>query len=297
MGFLIDQRGNMGRQAPARLLLALAAIATPAAAHAAHAVIFSPSTDSSAFASTAGGPNGQFLSSTARVTDTNVVTLNAQPGGTASHDALSNVRSGVLVTQAGSAGQRQFTSRANASADLASGRLKASVLQTGDEFFLSPLGSARAQLADTLFFTNTSGSDAAITIRYSFDGSVIDTNGSSAIGGAAELQISCASGLCFNGQNSAIRFAGSGATAQDNINGYFDESGIDMFARNIFGDQNGLFANFDVWQQFPNGSGGVINGWMQASLLIPTGETSLGLLGRLNLDCRAGATCDFGNTG
>jgi hypothetical protein len=210
---------------------------------------------------------------------------------------LSPTKNGVFVATPGGSGTLSFGSTASASADLGAGTLKTSVGAYGPDFFGSPLGFATATLSDTLYFTNNSGGDLSVTIRYSFDGTITDSNNSSGPGGQASLILSCDYFRCYNDGGAAIRFAESGTQVGDGINAYFDENGLSMFARNIYGDQYQLFDRFDVWQQSPYGSGGAIDGWMQATLLIPTGETSLGLWARLDLDCRGGSNCDFGHTG
>ncbi len=276
----------------AALLAGLVALASAGGAQAGHEVIFGPSTSSFASAQAHQGPYVQ--ASWADITNTTVSGLHAGPGGTATYGPLSMTSSSAAATQPGGSGDLVFGSSASASANLATGILKASVGAYGPDSFGSPLGFAEAELTDTIYFTNSSSGDLAVTFRYRFDGSVIDSNGTSNPGGQASLILSCDYWRCYNETNTAIRFAKSGTQVGDNINAYFDENGIAMFARNIYGDQYQLFDHFDVW----NGSvGGAIDGWMQASLLIPTGTTSLGLIGRLNLDCRGGSNCDFGHTG
>ena len=277
-----------------RLLLAGLALTAATGAQAEHAVIYAPSTNSFASAQAHQGPYVQF--STANVRDTKINDLYAGPGGTATHGPLSTTSSSVAATLPGGSGDYVFGSSASASANLAAGTLKASVGAYGPDFFGGPLGFATAELSDTIYFTNSTGGDLSVTFRYSFDGSVIDSNGSSYPGGLATLQLGCDYWLCYNGNglSNAIRFAKSGDQVGDNIHAFFDENGISLFARNIYGDQYKLFNQFDVW----NGSvGGAIDGWIQTTLLIPTGQTSLGLLARLSLDCRGGSNCDFSHTG
>lgn len=277
------------------LLAAGAALVPAVAAEAAHSVVYAPSTSSFASAQAHQGPYVQ--GSTAYVTNMTVTTLAAGPGGSATHGTLSNVRSSVAAVQPGGSGNLSFGSNASASADLGLGRLRATVGAYGPNNFGSPLGFATARLSDTLYFTNTSGGDISLTFRYSFDGTIIDSNGDAGPSGQASLQFGCDGYRCVNSQGTGIRLGTSGDLASDNINAYFDESGIRQFARNIYGDQYEFPERFAYWQETPYGSGGVINGWMQSTLLIPTGETSLGIIGLLDLDCRGGSNCKFGNTG
>ncbi|WP_235976505.1 PEPxxWA-CTERM sorting domain-containing protein [Sandaracinobacteroides hominis] len=275
------------------ILAGLIALAGSGSAQASHQVIYAPATKSSASSHAHQGPYVQ--ASFMDVTNTTVNYTSTGPGGTATHGPLLATSSSVATTQPGGYADLSFGSSSSASADLATGRLKASVGAYGPEFYGSPLGFAESSLYDTLFFTNNSGGDVSLTFRYSFDGSVIDTLNASSPGGVATLQLSCDYWRCYNEANAAIRFAKSGTQVGDNIHAFFDENGISMFARNIYGDQYQLFDHFDVW----NGSNGgsAIDGWMEATLLIPTGETSLGIYGRLALDCRGGSNCDFGHTG
>lgn len=274
------------------ILAGLIALAGSGSAQAAHEIIYAPATRSSASSHAHQGPYVQ--SSHMDVTNSTVNYSNVGPGGTASHGPLSTTSSSVATTQPGGYSDLSFGSWSSASANLATGQLKASVGAYGPEFYGSPMGFAEASLWETLFFTNNTGGDVSLTFRYSFDGSVIDTRNASSPGGVATLQLSCDYWRCYNEANTAIRFAKSGTQVGDNIHAFFDENGISQFARNIYGDQYQLFDRFDVW----NGSnGGAIDGWMEATLLIPTGTTSLGIYGRLALDCRGGSNCDFGHTG
>lgn len=274
------------------ILASLIALAGSGSAQAAHGVIYGPATNSSASSHAHQGPYVQ--GSHMNVTNNTVNFSLTGPGGTATHGPLSATSSSVATTQPGGTGDKVFGSSASASADLATGRLKASVGAYGSESYGTPMGFAEASLWETLFFTNNTGGDVSLTFRYSFDGSVIDTLNASSPGGVATLQLGCDYWHCYNEANTAIRFAKSGTQVGDNIHAFFDENGISQFARNIYGDQYQLFDHFDVWN---GSSGGAIDGWMEATLLIPTGETSLGIFGRLALDCRGGSNCDFGHTG
>ena len=169
------------------ILAGLIALAGSGSAQASHQVIYAPATKSSASSHAHQGPYVQ--ASFMDVTNTTVNYTSTGPGGTATHGPLLATSSSVATTQPGGYADLSFGSSSSASADLATGRLKASVGAYGPEFYGSPLGFAESSLYDTLFFTNNSGGDVSLTFRYSFDGSVIDTLNASSPGGVASRLI------------------------------------------------------------------------------------------------------------
>ncbi len=274
----------------------LAAVASAGAAQAAHQLIYAPLTRSAAYSNAHQGP--QVAGSAMVVENATIITQYVAPGGTSVHAPLSLTSSGASVaTPGGFSSLPPFGGSASAGADLSTGILKASVSGYGPNVFGSHVGFADARLADTLYFTNSSGGDLSVTFRYSFDGLITDPNDGNWAYATASLAFGCDFFRCFNESGQAIRFGNTGVAASDSINAYTDQDGIRQFARNIYGDQYQLFDRFDVWQSAPHGAGGAIDGWIQARLTIPTGLTSLGVRGDLNLDCRGGASCNFGNTG
>lgn len=204
------------------LIAALAAAGGSGAALAQHRLADAPAVYS--FAATGGAE--------VEVQNDTLVRLEQSAGDTASFAPLSPTQAAVAASSFGTFGGFSFGATVPASADLATGFLKASVNSFGPNIFGNPAGFAAASLEDRLLFTNRSGSDLAIRFRYSFDGLLVDTNG----GGnpIATMGLAClcpASNRCFNAAGVPVRFASLGTTASDSIFAYADEAGIRLFAR------------------------------------------------------------------
>lgn len=193
-----------------------------------------------------------------------------------------------------SEGNLSFGNDASASADLTTGTLRASVESHGPAYFGWPNGFASARFDDTIFFTNTSGSALTIGLTFAFNGSMLDPYAANP-GGSASFGLACFSLDCYNGTGDRIVFAtGPTRTPQDNWNYYFTYNSS-CFGENIFCGQ-GAAPYFQSGLNQPN-AGGIVDGWISTSLIIPTGTSSIGLSASLNLDCRGASSCDFGHTG
>lgn len=295
----------------ARAVLATTALATSSGAFAAHVVIYDPRTDAYAASSAHQGP--YVVSASYQVVNGVVAPQSTQqgPGGTVAGSG-SVAQSSVQVSQPGGAGNLSFGNSATAAANLAAGTLKATTASYGSEFFGGPTGFASARLDDTIFFTNNSGSTQTISFTYRFDGQMLNpfkATANSNPGGNLSLALSCggSSGACYNGANGtgeAIKFADANGNALSLYGGprspedgwnYYWSTTSNCFGENIYCGQY----SSSLWEyglNAPN-SGGVVDGYIRTYLNIPTGETSLGVRGTLNLDCRGGSSCDFGNTG
>lgn len=282
------------------VLAAATALASGSGAFAAHSVIYGPRSDAFANSQTHQGPN--VIGSTAWFVNGTAVAGNNFAGNAGTTSGGGSLGTTFAATvQNGGAGSAVLRNEAFAQASLADGTLKASTLSSGPNNFGTPGGIAQARIDDTIYFTNTTGGDLRVSFTYSFDGVLNDPfdggSGDSNPGGMLSLQLSCDFFLCFNGapgNDRPIRFAESGAVASSNMNYYFNEDTPSYFAENIFGGTN---ANFVTGLGPTHGVNGRIDGFITANLLIPTGTTSLGLRGTMNLDCRGGSSCDFGNTG
>lgn len=291
------------------MALALTALATAGPAVAAHQVIYGPRTDASTYSATHQGPN--VVGSTSHW-----VNGVMDAGGTSTGNAGSSTGGGstaqtyAKTIQDGGAGNNALHNDAYAAADLTNGTLKATTASTGPNNFGTPMGIASARLDDTIFFTNTSGSTQTISFTYHFDGKLYDPVAGNP-GGNVALILSCGGNQygCNNGPNGtgeAIVFANANGTAallpngasvtpfDTNWNYYFNmSSSTSCFGENIYCGQY----SSNLWQYGATNVGGEIDGYITAFLNIPTGLTSLGVRGLLNLDCRGGSSCDFGNTG
>ena len=153
-----------------------------------------------------------------------------------------------------------------------------------------------SRFTDTVYFTNTSDSALDLTVRFTLDGTVsgvpLDYNG--AAGGFSIFTLfNC--GGCGNALGQQITFANADhRTADTAAYMLFGPAGIYRFAEytGISGPPNP--ADISYGQTFDNG---FMTGFYQTTISIPTGLTSLGVGARIDLDCRAGAVCDFGHTG
>jgi hypothetical protein len=289
------------------MFAAATVLATTTPAFAGHVIVYDPRTDAYATSMAHQGPNVQ--ASSYRVINGVGDPYYTQqgPGGSVAGGG-SVAASWSQVSQPGGSGNVSFGNAAYSAADLASGLLKATTQSYGPDNFGSPLGFAQSRLDDTIFFTNNSGSTQTISFTYRFDGQLYNPYGSNP-GGSVSLGLSCGgnSGACYNGANGtgqAITFADANGNPlslygglrmpEDSWNYYFNASGS-CFGENIYCGQY----SSSLWDYGLNApdAGGVVDGYIRAYLNIPTGDTSLGVRGTLNLDCRGASSCDFGHTG
>jgi len=254
-------------------------------------VIYAPRADASTASLAHQGPN--VAGSSIQVINGAVSSSNTAPAGGVSGGGDANLSWASSFQDGGTNYGDPLHSDAFASATLSEGRLRASVNATGPNNYGSPLGFASARLDDTLFFTNTSGGDLAVSFTYAFDGKLIDPYAGNP-GGDVSLILGCDYYRCYNSNNQAIRFADTGVQVGGTMNYYFHDDSPSYFGENIYGGMN---ANFQTGLGAMNGVDGNVVGWITANLLIPTGQTSLGIRGLLDLDCRGGSSCDFGHTG
>ncbi|MES2288401.1 MAG: PEPxxWA-CTERM sorting domain-containing protein [Pseudomonadota bacterium] len=282
-------------------------IATPA--FAGHVVIYGPRTEASTYSATHQGPNvvgstSHWVNGVMDAGGTSVGNAGSSTGGG------STAQTYAQTIQDGGAGSNALHNDAYAAANLTNGTLKATTASTGPNNFGTPMGIASARLDDTIFFNNTSGSTQTISFTYRFDGQLYDPVGGNP-GGNVSLALSCGGNLggCYNGPNGTgqtIMFAkadgslallpnNSSVTPFDTNWNYYFGMTSSCFGENIYCGQYSSNL-WDYGLNAPN-AGGVVDGYIRAYLNIPTGLTSLGISGILNLDCRGGSSCDFGNTG
>jgi hypothetical protein len=251
-----------------KLAVAVLATALPAQAFAAPAVRFAA--ESSASASTLGGS----------ISSVNGVQTGGPGVTTHSADGWTN-----------SATNSSAGNTASDSASLTDGTLHGYAAS-------SPTQGAFAEsfFRDTVYFTNTSSSALNLTFRFTLDGTV--TGASQAFdpfaGGYSVFTLANCT-ACANSLGQQITYANADARVADTA-AYmlFSTNGIYHFAEytGLSGPPNPV----DVahGETFDNG---FMTGFYQTTLSIPTGETSLGVGALLHLDCRFGASCDFGHTG
>jgi len=176
--------------------------------------------------------------------------------------------------QPGGNGDAFFESSAYGSASLSRGELKATVDNTFANNFGSPLGFVDAQIFDTLYFTNATDHAIALDVSYGFDGTIALGPGTTNQGGSAAIFLrSC---------------GGCGSITFDNGAGLFDN-------RMSF-NEGGVYSydSSPQWTFVADPAG--VGGTLFTTLLIGTGQTSLGIGAQLALDCRGGTSCFFGHT-
>ncbi|MEP6785204.1 MAG: PEPxxWA-CTERM sorting domain-containing protein [Sphingomonadales bacterium] len=252
---------------------------------AAHAIVFDPLTytyavagtgDSAASADIRNGfanPGSNYAQGMA-TTQTHVLTPN---GTTASAD--------VTTTSLAVPGR---TSSAATYSSLDTGIMRANIVQTTPTAFGYPGADTLTQLSDTFFFTNTSGHSINLDVTFAFDGTaqVFEPN---TLNGLAYLILGGCGG-CSNSLGESVRFAGTGTNASIAAYSLFNEGGV-YSVYDQYGGQSLNPLDFSVLTN-TNGIGSII----RTTLVIPTGETSLGFKTSLSLSARSAASADFGHT-
>ena len=224
----------------------------------------------------------------ANVSNTNGVetSIGAGPGSTA---ASSGSLAGVVgdTYSPGGNGDRTFSATAHGSASLATGQLKASIATTGPENYGTPGGDVTAQFADTLYFHNGTADALALSLTYSFEGAFASLTPTASSSGSASLWLA-GCGSCGN-----IVFAADGRGIGDYIQAAFDDAN-GVYAINSGNGGVPIFGDANHWHTEALGSG--VGALMSTTLLIPTGDSTMGLQALFNLSCRSADQCDFGHT-
>lgn len=144
------------------------------------------------------------------------------------------------------------------------------------------------RLGDTVWFTNTTGADAKLTVFLRVDGEIVNLSGTSYDWVQSKLLLtSCAACSEYDG----IRYAATGAGVGSFVS--IDQRGSGIVAMTDYGSPLGPIWNF---QPLAGHGGGSFNWLLTTELLIPRGGSSLGLKYFLDFDCRFGVTCNFGST-
>jgi hypothetical protein len=269
-----------------KMIAAPLALAAAQQAQAAHVVLFGPNSeayvvsgtgDSNASAYIVNG-NAPPLSNTAGAGATSTTASLAPNGTTASAN--------TTTTSAAVPGR---TSNGFSYSSLDTGILRSQLFQTPPTAFGFPGGDSQARIADTVFFTNTSGQAVNLDLIFSFDGTAFTFSPNSATGtGLLTLGGGC--GGCGNNLNQYISYLGSGSTVGTAINAVFNENGV----YNVYDQFSGQALNPLDFSVLNNMNG--ISSTIRATIVIPTGDTSLGFNAGLFLRARDGASMDFGNT-
>ncbi len=247
-------------------------------------VIYAPTSDISVNVMAHQGPH--VAGSNVNNTNGTQTYLNIGSGGSASSaGALAGVSGDAYIP--GNSGDKPITATAHGSASLAEGTMKASVLTTGPDNFGTPGGDVSAKIADTLYFTNTTGGDLALGLTFTFEGGVVTQTplSPSSSGYGSLLVAGC--GSCGN-----LRFAADGAGVGDQVSAFWNDlDGVYNIA-----SWGGLIPVFGDSGHWHTESFGEIGALISTTILIPAGESTLGLQALLNVSCRSGDSCDFGHT-
>ncbi len=149
---------------------------------------------------------------------------------------------------------------------------------------------AFAELGDTLYFNNTSGAVVGLNVRFDLDGTILTSPDNYFPGGYASLTLT-GCGACGD-----IQLGAFGSPV-------FPASNVEYL---VFG-QNGIYAAEGTTNSGPPEGGvyaygqtfdaGYMTGFLQTTVYLPTGLSTLGVRTQISLDCRLGAVCDFGDTG
>jgi len=281
---MLNSRSSSARRAHLRILTTLLLTGAVVVGNAANAQVLVRVSASSAAHQ---GPN--VVGSQAEVHN-GVVTTFAGNGGTATASPSgAGITHGRAETyQPGGAGTAVFSSGTTTTADLRTARHTGAVLTTPYDNFGSPSGSSNSRLEDVVTFANGTGAPVSVSVSWLVDGFVTPPGapfvGSHDVRGTLRLWGVSASTPTptlrgVSGPANQLRFAFVNGTRsyQDDLNG------------TIFQPGNG-----STWTITPIGSGGAR---MDSVLTLPVGLSAIRVMNSLDIDCRAGMSCDYSLTG
>lgn len=233
------------------------------------------------------GPNviGSFAE-----TNNGVISTRAGNGGTATASPSgSGITQGRAETfQPGGNGPAVFSAGTTTTANLATARHTGAVLATPYDNFGTPGGTSNSRLEDVVSFVNTTGAPVPIAISWVVDGFV--TPPGAPFTGSHDIQ-------------AILRLWGaSTSTATPALRGVAGNANQLKFAfvngtRSYSDDLNGTVfpaGNPAVWTITPIGSGGAR---MESVLTLPVGLSAMRVMNSLDIDCRAGMSCDYSLNG
>ncbi|MEZ5891862.1 MAG: hypothetical protein R3C58_01750 [Parvularculaceae bacterium] len=267
------------------LLPAAAAFSVASPAFAAHIQVFGSESSVSVSAHTT------YVNDSAA--GTKIINGVVDPAFLQSEGTVSTSHSADGWTNSASASQTAGA-HAEGTSELSSGSLHA-YAQTS---ILGPLTGANfsgsfvhSVFSDTVYFTNTTNDAIALDVFLAMDGFLDGPPGfNSGFGGYGNLGLS-GCGACGNAQNQAISYLG-GPVVGSSVNVMFSGNGV--YNINDFGNLLGDYWTATTeWDE----STGELRALLTSKILIPVGETSLGIRSILDLDCRGdNVICDFGHT-
>lgn len=128
----------------------------------------------------------------------------ADPDASVSYGTANNhTRAFATTSESGVVGPNAYFPSSYAEVDLATGTVKAEALNTSTN--RAGRAITRAFMADTLYFTNTSGSAVLLPVVFSVGGTILDPHGQGNAGGQAQLRLFTA-----NLGGGRVNFASSG---------------------------------------------------------------------------------------
>ncbi len=236
------------------------------------------------------GPN--VISSSILVNQNGVQTnITGNGGGTSSTSTGTPVTSlSATASQPGGAGDNVFSGTAYAAATLNTGQVRASYAASGPNNFGTPMGGAHGEFTEMVTFSNTSGSSIVLPFSYAIDGFMVTPYDS--MGGVAygQIYISNATG---NDQAMLIGKNTPGDTPGLRTNFH---SAWGQYNTEMFSNASIPFGSGATWTVINTSTGGNLGAIIQSALIIPAGITSVLVNAMIDVDCRSGSSCNFGNT-
>jgi PEP-CTERM motif-containing protein len=188
--------------------------------------------------------------------------------------------------------------------DLANGAARGTVV-IGNFQSYAPRAFSQATVADTLFFSNSSGGTVFLPYSFRFDGSITPT-GNFVSNATAALYLTGGAFACPDGNygtcsgDTSLRLATGGTANNTTVIGYASDgtnNAVQQGGAFFFnGGDNADLNNYSVYKNWNNATG-VFDTVVSAMLAIPTGDSRLGYSLVLSIDCsQPGSVCNFGNT-
>lgn len=186
-------------------------------------------------------------------------------------------------------GNRPVNAEFSGSVDARTGLMRGAATHGGASDALGGQFSVSSvRLGDTVWFNNTSGADAKLTVFLRVDGEIINQSGSSFDWVQSKLLLQTCSACS---EVDGIRYAATGAGVSSFVS--IDQRSSGVVAMTDYGSALGPMWDF---QALEGHGGGSFNWLLTTELLIPRGGSSLGVKFFLDLDCRSGVSCLFGST-
>lgn len=281
---MLNSRSSSARRAHLRILTTLLLTGGVVLGNTANAQVLVRVTSYSAAHQ---GPNviGSFAE-----TNNGVVTTTPGNGGTATAtpSGAGTTQGRAETFQPGGNGPAVFSAGTTTTANLLNARQTGAVLTTPYDNFGTPGGSSNSRLEDVVTFVNGTGAPVNVSVSWLVDGFVTppgapfvgshDVRATLRLWGVNASTVTPAlRGVTGTTNQLQFAFVNGSRTYRDDLNG------------TIFAAGNGT-----TWTITPIGSGGAR---MDSVLTLPAGLSALRVMNSLDIDCRAGMSCDYSLTG